>query len=1027
MCQDQEEEKTQSKKGRRQAEEQAMTRFSEFGPCRRRVTNHGGVRLTVILAAMLTLGVMFTCASGAWAATGTFGPEAFGVYSFENSFENKDHSSATQAGSHLYALTTTVFFNHTLAGEEENEYCREIKRTEETECVGTKEFSNSGLRTYGDLKDIEVNLPAGFVVNPSATGVKCTEAQLETRMAAGGGCPQGSAVGVATGYLEFLGETKAAIYSMVPPAGVPAEFGFNVGEIGIIGHVMGKVRTGSDYGASGATLDLPQTLPIYGVKTTFWGDPADKSHDAERGRCALAGAVRKSVEQLIIEEERELKGKSSQEQGQTISCPVEEGKSAKPLLTLPSSCSGATLVTTLSVDSWQHPETKLDPQTSPNTSTFSAAVTGCNKLRFDASLNVRPEPEAAAADSPSGLNVELNIPQEENVNGLAESNLKEAVVRLPAGMTVSPSAANGLGACSLEQIGLTNANPASCPDASKLGTVEIETQLLEHPLRGSVFLAQQGNLAGNGSNPFGSLFSLYVVAEGQGVVVKLPGVIELGEDGQLTARFGKDPLTNQYLPQLPFEDLKMSFFGGSKASLMTPSACGTYTTTSQLFPWSGQPPAEPSSSFTVSQGCATGGFNPSFTAGTNDNQAGEFSPFSLTLSRQDGERRLGGVQVTMPPGLLAIIKNVPQCPEPQASMGQCSSASEIGETTTAVGPGASPYWVKGGKVYLTGPYGGAPFGLSIVVPAVAGPFNLGTNGAPVIVRARIAVDAHTAQAIVTSDPLPKILQGVPLDIRTVNVTINRHEFMFNPTNCSSLIVAGTVSSADGAIAPESSPFHAVNCANLPFKPSFKASTQAKTSKASGANLTVKVGSGKGQANIAKVRVILPKQLPARLTTLQKACTEAQFNANPALCPAASVVGTATAVTPVLAHPLTGPAYLVSHGGAAFPDLVFVLQGEGVLLYLDGNTNIKKGITSSTFNSVPDAPISTFETVFPEGPHSVLATNIPAKAKGSMCKQKLTMPTTITGQNGAVSTRTIKIAITGCPKKSKSKKVGGKKK
>lgn len=304
-----------------------------------------------------------------------------------------------------------------------------------------------------------------------------------------------------------------------------------------------------------------------------------------------------------------------------------------------------------------------------------------------------------------------------------------------------------------------------------------------------------------------------------------------------------------------------------------------------------------------------------------------------------------------------------------------------------------------------------------MVPAVAGPFNLGNE----VVRARVNVDSHTAQAIVTSDPLPTIKDGIPLDVRTVNVTINRPGFMFNPTNCSPLNVAGTISSTDGAGVAVSGPFEAANCANLPFKPEFKASTPAKTSKASGAGLTVKVGSGPGQANIGKVRVILPKQLPARLTTLQKACTEAQFNVNPAGCPAASSVGMATAVTPVLAHPLTGPAYLVSHGGAAFPDLVFVLQGEGIVLYLDGNTNIKKGITSSTFNSVPDAPITSFETAFPEGPHSVLATNIPAKAKGSMCQQKLTMPTTITGQNGAVMTQTTKIGVTGCPKKHKVKK------
>jgi hypothetical protein len=314
-------------------------------------------------------------------------------------------------------------------------------------------------------------------------------------------------------------------------------------------------------------------------------------------------------------------------------------------------------------------------------------------------------------------------------------------------------------------------------------------------------------------------------------------------------------------------------------------------------------------------------------------------------------------------------------------------------------------------VYLTGPYQGAPFGLSIVTPAKAGPFNLGN----VIVRAKIEVDRNTSALRVTSDPLPQIIDGVPLRIQTVNATIDRPGFMFNPTNCAQQAIVGTITSAQGTSAGVASPFAVAGCANLPFKPSFKAGTQAKTSKANGASLTVRVGSGAGQANIAKVRVVLPKQLPARLTTLQKACTEKQFNVDPAGCPPESDVGSATAVTPLLAHPLTGPAYLVSHGGAAFPDVVFVLQGEGITLYLDGNTNIKKGITTSTFNSVPDAPISSFVTTFPEGPHSVLATNIPANAKGSLCGQKLTMPTTITGQNGAVVTQTTKIVASKCPK------------
>ena len=332
-----------------------------------------------------------------------------------------------------------------------------------------------------------------------------------------------------------------------------------------------------------------------------------------------------------------------------------------------------------------------------------------------------------------------------------------------------------------------------------------------------------------------------------------------------------------------------------------------------------------------------------------------------------------------------------------------------------------------------------------MVPAIAGPFNLGEenaipDGRPVVVRAKIEVDPHTGQVIVTSDPLPTILQHVPLDVRTVNVTINRPGFIFNPTNCSALSTTGTLSSTTGTSTPVTSAFQAANCATLPFKPTFTATTQAKTSKANGASLTVNVTQRPGEANIQKVDLQLPLALPARLTTLQKACTAAQFNTNPAGCPIASNIGTATATTPVLSAPLTGPAYLVSHGGAAFPDVEFVLQGEGIQIILDGSTDIKKGITYSRFETVPDAPISTFQTILPEGPHSALTAN------GNLCNptktitihkhitththghtkhttktttqttpQPLQIPTTITAQNGATITQNTKITTTNCPK------------
>jgi hypothetical protein len=543
----------------------------------------------------------------------------------------------------------------------------------------------------------------------------------------------------------------------------------------------------------------------------------------------------------------------------------------------------------------------------------------------------------------------------------------------------------------------------------------------------------------------------YIEVKGSGVDVKLQGTVEVGGHGPHSRETGLQPgqLRVRFLenPQLPVSEIKVKVDGGPRAPLASPQSCGPATTTTLLEPWSTPAQnAEPTSTFNV-LGCgASEPFAPSFTAGTVVPLAGSSSPFTLTLSRHDGEQDLSGVGVSTPPGLLGMLSHVQLCPEPQASDGACGPQSLIGHTQVAAGAGSSPLW-EPGAVYLTGPYGGQPFGLSIVTSAKAGPFNLGN----VIVRAAIHVDPSTSALTVTSDPLPQMVDGVPLRIQTVNVTIDRQGFMLNPTNCAQQQITGTVTGAlangaSGSTVPVSSPFAVAGCKGLPFKPLFTVSTQGRTSKANGASLTVKVAQRPGEANIHKVSLQLPLILPARLTTLQKACTEAQFNVNPAGCPSASVIGTATALTPVLNVPLTGPAYLVSHGGAAFPDVEFVLQGQGVTIILDGKTDIKKGITYSRFETVPDAPIGSFETNLPEGPHSALAAN------GDLCAQmrvvtvrkrvtrrvhgrirhvtrsvrqvaapSLLMPTTIVGQNGAQIQQSTPIKVTGCAKVKHRKK------
>ena len=531
-----------------------------------------------------------------------------------------------------------------------------------------------------------------------------------------------------------------------------------------------------------------------------------------------------------------------------------------------------------------------------------------------------------------------------------------------------------------------------------------------------------------------SLFRLFIQAQDRlglppgskeaGVIVKLHGLNRVNTaTGQITAVFEKQP-------QQPFELLSLKLKGGPTAPLDNPQTCGVATTTTDITPWSapglggltgseaiaGIEDARPSASYDVGAGEACPSampFNPAFNAGTTgaNATAADASPsFSLTFSRQDREGDLSGVQVFMPPGLVGKIAGIPLCAEAQANAGTCGPESQIGTAEAGAGAGSEPYFEQG-RVYLTGPttlkdglHG--PFGLSVVTPTKTKAFDLGN----VVVRSVIDIDPHTAAVTATSDPLPQMIDGVPLRIRTVNVSLNRPGFMLNPTSCSAQKIAATLTSTQGASASVASPFGLGGCTSLAFHPVFTATTQGKTSKTEGASLDVKITYPPGAyANIAKSVTELPIALPSRLTTIQKACPDTVFEANPASCDEWSVIGHAVASTPLLEHPLVGPAYLVSHGNRAFPDIEIVLQGEGITVDLDGLTDIKKGITKTTFESLPDSPISTFELNLPEGPHSALA------APASLCEQTaLDLPTILTGQNGAVLKQDTKIAVTGCP-------------
>jgi hypothetical protein len=956
---------------------------------------------------------------GSAVAANPFGLERFGF-----AVTNQNGTPDVQAGSHPYAATNTFVLKQGTASEE--------------------------FTPPGSLKGVKLEMPPGFVGDPNATP-KCPYQTFVKN-----DCPNETAIGVTMTMItkekggkkhNELFNTHDPLYNLVPPTGVAAEFGFTVVKDTPV-FLDFSVRTGKDYGLTTTVSNINQAVPVIAFKVTVWGVPADPVHNDLRGGCL--GEVLENMEEPEVDPDGLLPSEFENEgsvvtqeyliKNSTFSfgalvsggeCPTQSP--VVPLLTNPTSC-GEPRTARFSVDSWE------EPNVFSSMTHAMPEISGCEKLDFSPTVSVTPD--GTAGSTPTGLNIGLHVPQEslvQNPVGLGEADVRDTTLTLPAGVQLSPSASDGLQACSNEQIGFTGVNPVSgadeftpdaptCPDASKVANVKIKTPLLENELEGAVYLAAPQNFPGSLENPFGSLVALYLVAEDpvSGVLVKLPGKVTPNPvTGQLTSTF-------ENTPALPFTDLKLEFFGTDRAPLTTPGSCGNYKTEAVFTPWSGQPPVTPATSFNITTGpngspCSNPlPFAPTLQSGTTNIDAGAFSTLDTTFSREDGQQSLSSIELHYPNGISGLLDGVKLCGEAQANAGTCGPESEIGETTISVGLGNDPFSVTGGKIYITEKYDGASFGLSIVNPAKAGPFVL-QEGRPVVVRAKVEVNPITAALTVTTDPpgsahsIPTIIDGIPLQVKHVNATINRPGFTFNPTNCTPSQVTGIVHSAEGASSPVSVPFQVTNCGSLKFEPKFSVTTSGKTSRANGASLHVNLSYPPGaigkDANISKIKVDLPKQLPSRLTTLQKACTAATFEANPAGCPADSRVGQAKAITPLIPVPLEGPAYFVSYGGAKFPELVMVLQGYGVTLDVHGETFISKaGITSSTFRTIPDAPVGSFELTLPQGPDSALAAN------GNLCKSTLKMPTAFVAQNGAEIHQSTPVTTTGCPKaKKKTKK------
>jgi hypothetical protein len=955
----------------------------------------------------------------------------------------------------------------------------------------------------GTLRELVIDLPPGMVGNPLAAP-KCSGADFEGLTT---NCPGNTQIGVAFIRAGFGENTVVSpIYNLTPPMGVAASVGFSIGSNNVFNEA--SLRSG-DYGVRISDITIPTTVQLQSVDARIWGVPAAADHDPQRICIDPVGNV--------------VKGCASD-------------APEVPFLSLPTSC-GDPLTWTLRVSSVQEPEAfESASAESEGPGGTPRGLIDCDQPPFDPSIAL--DPETSVSDSPTGLHVNLHVPQNEGVTQvelkprdevqrlrieaesggfelsfkgqstaaipfdasaaevqstlgglstisagnvlvsgeagsylisfvkalsqqdvplieaefsgegeaevtlvkqgrpvgvlgpeplIATAHLKDTVVTLPQGLAVNPSAADGLAGCPLsgpQGINLPGSGEpgqseaAKCPDNAKIGTVEVQTPLVDHPLKGAVYLAKQGD------NPFDSLLAIYIAVNDPetGVVVKLAGRVEPDPvTGQLRTTF-------QNNPQLPFEDFELDFFGGPRGALTTPPTCGKYTTTTELTPWTSPEGADafPTDSFQITGSpngsCPNGEAgmpnNPDFEAGTVTPLAGAYSPFVLRLRRVNGEQRFKKLNVTLPPGLAAKLAGVQECPEALIAQAQgrgnpgegaleqqspsCPQSSEVGAVNVGAGSG-SPLYVQG-KAYLAGPYKGAPLSLAIVTPAVAGPFDLGA----VVVRSALHVDPTTAQVSVKSDPIPQILEGIPLDVRSIAVQVDRDQFALNPTSCEAKEVGAQEISNAGATALLANRFQVGGCSGLAFKPKLSLKLKGGTKRGAHPSLRAILTQGGGQANIARAKVTLPKSEFLDQGHIRTVCTRVQFAAEQ--CPKGSVYGFARAFTPLLDNPLEGPVYLRSSSNE-LPDLVADLNGQVQVVLVGRIDSVRGGGIRNSFEVVPDAPVSKFVLSMQGGSKGLLINST------NLCKATHRANARLLAQNGRRANLR-PVVGNGCGKQSK---------
>jgi hypothetical protein len=932
-------------------------------------------------AVRLPLICLFALAAGVTAAAPGVAFAQFGVTSFSSSLSNY------QAGAH--ADFTTSFGL-------------------DTEALGNPD---------GQLRDVAITLPAGLAGNPSAIercsleslqALRCSpRAQVGELSLSGIGCrgiattlqasveagattltvpnaeafcaeQAGNAITVGDGptgeaakvrailnattlelqapleRAHFAGESvthlasaataSLPLFNMQPAPGHVATFAASL----LIADVFVQVDVGED-GSLIATIEEASTIvPLQGATVTLWGVPAASSHDPLR--CNELGEA----------------------------CGSEGGEPV-PFLANPTSCS-QTPQTTLNVTSWQ--------ESSASSTTTLPPMTGCEQLTIAPTLTVAAD--SGRRDSPAGYEIELEVPQNETPNGLATPAVEKVSITLPAGTSLSPALGNGLQACEETQL-----EHASCA-ASEVGTAEVASPLLSEPLRGAIYI---------GTPTPTEPYRVFLRVAAGSTVIDLQGDIDAdGETGQLTT-------VVQDTPELPLAKLKLRFFGGPTAALANPITCGPATSTASITSYAGQT-VNVSSTFEVDEDSEGGAcplvspFAPSFTAGTTNAQAGQTSPFVLSISRADGQQYLSSFTVHLPPGLIGLMGSVPRCQEPAATAGACPQTSEVGTATVAAGPGPLPLAVSG-PVYLTGPYEGAPFGLEIAADATAGPFDLGT----VLVRSRILVDPSTLAITIASGSFPQVVGGVPLRLRNIEVALDRAAFMVNPTSCAPQSINATIDSSEGAGVVATTPFQVTDCEALSFAPRITASTQAQAGEqGNGAGVDVDITEpASPAATIRAIRVEMPSRLRPRLSTIQHACLVRAQPISTVACSAQSVVGRAVVRSVLTANPLSGPVYLVARGGTTLPSLVARLQGEGLEVDLQGALGISsKNVISAVFDGLPDVPVESFDLELQRGPNSLLG------AVTGLCRGKpMKLAYAFRDQGDALVNGNARLKVSGC--------------